>query len=275
MESVRGGGPPVYRISDETGGLICATSLYETCEELFIRYPLAARALDRHGTARLIVLMDRDGDDVSFFLLSRNGRDSGSPSYSLSPWSGGDVVDIAADGPPGPRTVANAVIRGVPLPRHGSLFGWMGKDSILALVGCDTESGTAGTPPSWSVMPLVGSPESEWPPFTNESFFGNWFWEFYQAGDLVSLDSFIFAVPNTAFWVSTQAIIGSDCCVVARDIEGPARHPLRRGRYVDSEVLQAGISVPSLPALLADVTKVDLAPRFRSYVQDDADREYR
>jgi hypothetical protein len=253
--------------------MIRVTSLYEFCMELFTRYPLAARGMDRGGTVRLMVLMHRDGDDVSFFLLSRHHRGSGSTDYSLRPWPCGDIVDIEANGTTGPQMVANAVLHSVPLPRHGSLFGWLGKDTILALVCCDTASTTAESPPRWSVMPLADSPKSDWPPFVNEILFGDWFWEYYEAGSLVSLDSLIFETPNTVFWVSTQEIIGTDCCAVARDIEGPAGHVLRRGRYVDSEILQPGKLVPPLSSLLADPEKIDLAPRFQRYVHDDAARE--
>ncbi len=250
--------------------MFCTTSLYDTCEELFTRYPLAARAVDDIGVARLMVLMLREREDVSFFLLARHRGDSGSLCYSLCPWPSGEIVDIEANGARVPEAVRNAVTRGIPLPRHGSLFGWLGRGGITALVGSDTEYEPARPLPRWSVMPLVGTPQALWPPFTHERLFGRWFWDYHQAGNLVSLDTLIFQTPHTVFWVRTQAIIGSDCCVVARDIQGPGPYMLRRGCYVDSEVLYAGTPVPSLSALLADARKVDLAPRFRRYAHDSA-----
>jgi hypothetical protein len=255
---------------DRRTTMIRVTSLYQACTELFTRYPLAARAVDRDGAVRLMVLMLRDCDDVSFFWLSRQRRDSGSLSYSLVPWPGGYVVDIEANDARVPDVATNAVLRGIPLPRHGSLFGWLGKDNIPVVVGCDTDSELAEQNPHWSVMARVGSPQSQWPPFTGEQFFGSWFWEYYRAGNLVSLDSLVFQTPGTVFWVHTQAIIGSDCFAVARDIEGPSGHTLQRGRYVDIGVLQAAIAVPPLSTLLADRPKVDLAPRFEQYAKDEA-----
>jgi len=61
---------------------------------------------------------------------------------------------------------------------------------------------------------------------TDEHVFGTWFWEYYLAGDLVSVDGLIAEVPGAV-------------------------------------PLQAGRRVPSLRVLLADVGKTDLAPRFR------------
>ena len=60
----------------------------------------------------------------------------------------------------------------------------------------------------------------------DEHVFGTWFWEYYLAGDLVSVDGLIAEVPGAV-------------------------------------PLQADRRVPSLRVLLADVGKTDLAPRFR------------
>lgn len=248
--------------------MICTTSLYDSCGELFARYPLAARALDDAGSVRLMVLMLLEAEDIGFFQLERYWHDNGSFCYSLYPWPSGDIATIEPDGPPVPEVVASAVTRGVPLPRHGSLFGWLAGDGITALVGSDTEYVPARQLPRWSVMPLVGMSRAAWPPFVDERFFGRWFWQYYETGNLVALDNLIFGAPHTVFWVGTQAIIGSDCCVVARDLHGPGPYTLRRGCYVDSEVLDAGTPVPSMSALLADGRKTDLAPRFRRYAYD-------
>ena len=248
--------------------MICTTSLYDSCGELFARYPLAARALDDAGSVRMMVLMLQEAEGISFFRLERYWHDSGSLCYSLQPWPSGDIATIEPDEAPVPEVVASAVTHGVPLPRHGSLFGWLAGDGVTALVGSDTEYESARQLPHWSVMPLARTSPAEWPPFVDERLFGRWFWEYYATGNLVALDRLISGAPHTVFWVSTQAVIGSDCCVVARDLHEPGLYTLRHGCYVDSEVLDAGTPVPSMPALLADSRKVDLAPRFRRYAHD-------
>jgi hypothetical protein len=118
-------------------------------------------------------------------------------------------------------------------------------------------------------MPLAGTPEAQWPPFTRDRLFGHWFWEHYWAGNIVSVGGLIAGIADTAFWVNTRAILGSDCCAVARDVRSPEEPVLRQGRYVYHEVLRDGKSVPPLEALLAYPGRVDLATRFR---QPDSER---
>lgn len=251
--------------------MIRTKSLYEACHELFTDYPLAARAVNRSSTIRSMVLLLRDGDDARFFVLVRDSRE-GRSLYSLCTWRAGGIVDIEADGSAAaPDVVVSAVTRGIPVPRHGSIFGWRWRDAVTALVAVYAEYTPASPEPSWTVMPLAGTPEAQWPPFTGERLFGRWFWDHYRAGSVISLDNLIAGTPDTVFWADTKAILGSDCCAVARDIsspdpEGPA---LRRGRYVYFEALRADKPVPSLGALLADPGKIDLAPRFQRSVDSD------
>jgi hypothetical protein len=237
------------------------TSLYEACHELFSSHPLAARDVNVTGSIRSMVLMFCEGGQAWFFVLSQ-GCGYEMPLYSLCPWPSGDVVDVAADGPV-PGFVENAVLRGVPLPRHGSMFGWAGVDAVDALIVVYTD-GVPGRPvPCWTVMPLAGVPEAGWPPFTVRRFFGPWFWEEYRAGRILLLDDLIADAPGAVFWVDTRRVLGSACCAVARDVRGRTGQTLRRGRYVHSEVLRAGRPVPSLTALLAEAGKIDVAGRFR------------
>ena len=249
--------------------MIRTRSLYETCHELFTDYPLAVRVVNRSGTIRSMVLMLPDGDDADFFVLMCDSSQD-RPLYSLCIWRAGGIMDIDADSSAAvPDVVVNAVTRGIPIPRHGSVFGWSSGDAIVALVAVFAESASASAEPSWTVMPLAGTPEAQWPPFMCERLFGHWFWEYYRAGCIISLDDLIARKPDTVFWVDTKAILGSDCCAVARDISSPEGPLLRHGRYVYFQVLQAGNPVPSLEALLADSGKIDLAPRFHLSVQSD------
>jgi hypothetical protein len=237
------------------------TALDEACHELFSGHPLAARDVNLAGTIRSMVLMVCDGGQAWFFVLSQGcGYDM--PVYSLCPWPCGDVVDVAADGSV-PGYVVNAVRRGVPLPRHGSMFGWTTDDAVDALVVVYSEHVPGRPVPCWTVMPLAGLPAARWPPFTGQRFFGPWFWEEYRAGRIVLLDDVIAQAPGAVFWVNTRQALGSASCAVARDVVGAAGHTVRRGRYVNSEALRAGRPVPSLTALLAEASKIDIAGRFR------------
>jgi hypothetical protein len=242
--------------------MICTASLYGTCRDRFIEYPLAARPVDRSGTLRSMVLMLQDSDNPSFFVLSQDCS-SGVPVYSICPWPAGDSVDIQAHGDIGiPDVTRNIVTEGVPIPRHGSIFGWTWGDAFTSLIVIYTEYIPARPLPRWTVMPLAGSPEPQWPPFTNERLFGHWFWEHYRGRSILSLRDLIAATPDTVFWLDTQASLGSDSCAVARDVKGPDGHVLPHGSYVYYQALREGRPTPSLTTLLAHPDKTDLAPRF-------------
>jgi hypothetical protein len=238
-------------------------SLYDACHELFTCYPLAVRAVNHSGTICSMVLMLRDGDDSEFFVLSRS-CDEGEPSYSIFPWRAEGIVDIKPDDSASvPELFASAVMSGIPIPRHGSLWGWTCGDAVTALVVIYAKYSVALPQPSWSVMPLTGVQEAQWPPFTRERLFGRWFWEHYRAGSIIYLGGLIAGTPNTIFWADTKAILGSDCCVVTRDVRSPEGPTLRRGRYVYYLALQAGKPVPPLEVLLTDSSRTDLASRFQ------------
>jgi hypothetical protein len=239
-----------------------ASPSYRRCQRLFVRYPLAVTVANRAGTVRSMVLTMGDGDDAGFYVLFHN-RGTGEDFYLLKQWSGRSVGSVyACNGADIPIAFADVVTSGVPVPRDGSLFGWKSGDGVTALVTIHVKYTPAHPEPSWSLMLLADVPEALWPPFVEEPLFGSWFWDHYQAGSIIWLDRLIAATPDTVFWVDTEAILDSDCCIVARDIESPTGYTLRRGRYVYYQVLEEGKQVPPLAELLASPDKTDLAPRF-------------
>ena len=248
--------------------MIYTRSPYEACQELFAGYPLAAEAVDHGGrVVRSMVLMLRDGDDARFFVLSYDSAED-HPSYWLRSWPAGDIVDIGADSRAVvPDEVASAVTCGLPIPRHGSLFGWTYGDTVTALLPVYAQYTPASPDPSWAVMPLASIPAAQWPSFTRNRFLGHWFWEDLRAGRIIALADLIAGTPETVYWVHTKAVLGSDCCAVAHDVRSPEGPTLRCGRYVYYQALQTGKPVPPLTALLADTGKIDLAPRFRRSVE--------
>src|SRR5215475_6310677 len=163
------------------------SALYKKCHDLFVGYPLAATAVNRDGrTISSMILMLENGDGARYFVLWHDCGIDGSP-YSLCRWRAGDIVAIGADGGAVPDEFVHAVTSGVPIPRHGSVFGWTRTDAVTALVVMYAKYSPALPEPRWTVMPLADIPEPQWPPFTDECFLGHWFWEHYEAGDIVSL----------------------------------------------------------------------------------------
>lgn len=249
--------------------MIRTNSLYEACHELFVRYPLATRIVNSSGRIiHSMILILRDGDRAKFFVLSNDsGEDR--PSYSLCPWRAAGIVNIEAEGGAVSDAMVNVVTCGVPIPLDGSLFGWIHEDAVTALITVSTSYAPTSPQPRWTVMPLAGIPEVQWPPFTGQHFFGAWFWEHYEAENLISLDRLIAAAPDTVFWADTTSILGSDSCAVARDTKSPKGHVLRSGCYVPYQALRRGDPLPPLEVILANPSKIDLAPRFRRAVHSN------
>jgi hypothetical protein len=251
--------------------MTCAEALYETCEELFAKYPLAVRADSGDETSRSMVLLLRE--DVAFFILWLD-CDEGEIHYSIGPWPAGDDAWISAHHSQGiSDTFTRAICSGVPIPRDGSLFGWAPGGVVIAMIVVYAEYTPDSPEPSWTIMPLAGAAKSQWPPFVGERLFGHWFWEHYQARDIISLGDLIARHPDTVFWLDTTAALGSACCIVTGDISDSCGHVLQRGCYVYFQALQASQAIPPLDALLADPSKADLAPQFERFSLTGADAE--
>jgi len=245
-------------------------SLVDACYVLFARYLPAVRTTTASGSIRSMLLMLADGDGATIFVLTHDRRD-GRSLYLLRQRGTRETVEIEADPDAAvPDVAVNVVTRGVPIPRDGSLFGWRHNEAVAALVPVYTRSTPTSPDPFFAVMPRAGVPEVQWPPFTEERLPGPWFWELYWARRIISLSDLIAETPATVFWANTKASLGTNCCVVAQDIESGEGYTLQRGIYVYYKALQACAPVPSLTVLLSDSDKVDLAPPFRRFVDSDS-----
>ena len=80
-------------------------------------------------------------------------------------------MEIAADGGEVPELTVQAVEQGIPIPRDGSLFGWACQDMVTTLIVVYASYRPESPVPVWSVMPLVGTPELQWPPFERRAVF--------------------------------------------------------------------------------------------------------
>jgi hypothetical protein len=239
-----------------------ADAVYQMCDRLFTDYPLAIDASSSNSNSNSMILVMGNGNEAKFFILSHNHEDN-NPVYLLRPWRARGVVDIASDDSADvPDIAVNAITQGTPIPRHGSLLGWRYADTITALVATYTEYEPESPDPSWAVMPRTGLPETQWPPFTGEHTLGRWFWTYYNAGSIVSLDTLIATTPETVFWAATKAAYSWDCCIIADDIRSGQGYTLNRGCYIYYRALQEDTPVPALEILLERHRKTDLAPRF-------------
>jgi hypothetical protein len=235
--------------------------LYEDCRKLFTAYPLAVESCDEGEAARSMALVVRREGHAEFFLLEEAGGQAGEADFAIRGWHDEMPISIGASAEL-PDALAEAIAAGTPIPRDGSLFGWQRAGRITALVVTYTQQTPETPEPSWAVMPLLGSSEATWPPFTTESLLGGWFWDQYRAGQLVLLDEVIARSADTVFWADTETQIGSNCVAVARDLTTGEGQVLPRGLYAYHQALTGGAAVPSLDTLLADGHLDDLAPQF-------------
>jgi len=243
-------------------GTVRAHSAYRRSQQLFVRYPLAVRAANRTGSVRSMVLLVRDSCDTEFYVLLHD-RGRAENFYLLKRWRGRCIGSVYARGGADiPVEFAVVVTNGVPIPLDGSLFGWKSGGDVTALLTFHVKYTPRNAEPSWSLMLLADVPQALWPPFIGEPLFGSWFWDHHRAGNIIWLDHLIAATPRTVFWVNTEGVFGSDCCIVTQDVESPKGYTLRRGRYVDCQVVKEGKLVPSLAELLTSPNKTDLAYRF-------------
>lgn len=242
--------------------MMITSSLYETSRRLFNDHPLASAESGDGDANQFMVLLLRGTDEANYFVLSQC-RTGGRSEYSICPWPGGPAATIDTDGDGlVPVRLAMAVRQGTPLPRDGSLLGWVQNGIVTALIAVYTEWSPEAPEPCWSVMPRADSSRTQWPPFTDEALIGDWLWDFVEEGKVVSVDEIIAGTAETVFWADAQAVLGSGCCVVTHDLRSPGRYTLPSGCYVYHEALYVGARIPSVEELLTTVDRADLAARF-------------
>lgn len=234
---------------------------YLSCQSLFAEFPQAARVTETPWAERSMVLMVPDGDKPRFFILSQEVA-AGSP-FSLFPWRAPGATTVSP-GQSVPDAVGRVLARGVPVPRHGSLFGWTAGSEVTALVSAYTRYTPRTPTPSWAVMPCLDARRDTWPPFTCRKQLGRWFWEYVRSGIILDLHDAIAETSGTVFWVDTTELLGSGCCAVRCDVTVADSLTLPAGRYVYYQAALSGPPVPALEVLLRRRDTSDLAPRFRA-----------
>jgi hypothetical protein len=205
-----------------------------------------------------MVLMVPGGDKGRFFILCQADK-PGSP-FALLPWRRPGLTTIR----PGCCGLAGdeaaVLTEGIPVPRHGSLFGWVSGATITALIASYTQYTPQSPTPSWTYMPLIDGAREQRPQFGVRKLLGRWFWEYLRCGTIRDMQSVIAATPDTVFWVDTVELLGSGSCVVAREVRTADGLTLPQGRYVYNRAALPRTTVPSLDTLLRDPNRTDLAP---------------
>lgn len=238
------------------------TTLYDTCEDLFARYPLAVRNVTEDGTVRSMTLV-APGARYSV-LVADTGQEV--PFFTLGTWGPGPSADIERDGTLSDSGAdVSAITEGTPLPRDGSMLGWTDRGRVGALILSWTAYSPEMAEPSWSLMLPVGPSAYPHLPIADRRPMGAWVWEGLAGGSVADLSGLIGESPGGAFWADLDPGDGngSGCIVVPADVTDRAGLVLPAARYAFGLAAEDRARVPSLEALLADPAKVDLAPRFQ------------
>jgi hypothetical protein len=236
---------------------------YVRCQALFAEFPQAVELTEvpedsGHSWAeRSMVLMVPDGDKGRFFILCQADK-PGSP-FTLLPWRRPGLTTIRAGGCGLAGNAAEVLTDGIPVPRHGSLFGWVSGATITALIASYTQYTPQSPTPNWAFMPWIDGAREQRPQFGVRKLLGRWFWEYLRSGTIRDLQSVI-ATPDTVFWVDTVELLGSGSCVVAREVRTADGLTLPKGRYVYYPAALSETTMPSLDTLLQDPHRTDLTP---------------
>ena len=234
------------------------TTLYGACEDLFARYPLAVKPVSSDGTFREMVLALIDNGEPQFFILTHDDCD-GRPYFWLSVWGGPGTIEIEPGTAAIPGEFEDVLHDGIPLPRDGSMFGYMDGGIITTLLVSWTTPGGDCPDPHYMAMPLAGMAEEEWAPFTGNALLSSWFWDYLRDGHIIPLRDLIAGTPGTVFWVVAEPGVPMVAVKKAIPCGGGT---LPAGRYVYYQQLRDGTPLLSLEDALADPGRIDLAPRF-------------
>lgn len=230
-------------------------SALAACQRLFRDYPLAVRrhyAEFRYGS---MVLAARSAGTVSggtatFSVLIKERDDL----FVIRPWDRRDWA--RAEIRPGeqvPAAISRLIAASVPVPRDGSLLGWVAGGQVRAILAAH---GRLPEPwddpfvvPGLTVLPLAGSDPGKWPPSPLAE---RQLWEHSGKGQLADVSKMVARRSGYAFWVPGGH-------VVVTERMGTAECWLAAGVYAGQRALREGLSVPPARELLASPGVTDLA----------------
>jgi len=243
-----------------------ADSVFAACLRLFYRYPLAIRrhyVEHRYGS---LVLMNRAaGGRARFFVLIMEWDDL----FVIRPWDRRDGARVEIrSGEPVSGDVRGVIESAIPVPRDGTLLGWMNGykvQSMIAVYGRLTEPwDDPAAVPGVLVMPFAGSQPADWPPLTDSPLDGGRLWQYQERGHLADLTALAARRPGCVYWVPGQdgpAGGWTGARIVVTERLSTDRFWLPAGVYVDRVALREGAPRWTAGQLLALPGVTDLAGR--------------
>ena len=238
---------------------------FAACLRLFRSYPLAVTPVYASGWRRSIVLRHRAFEGSGFYVLTQDPAGH----FTLRPWrlDEGESQEISP-GTPVPVVSHRVITEGMPVPRDGSLLGWVCDRQATVLLSVyhgDLTSQADG--PQMRVLAIVGSEPVRWPPFTASPLDDGRLWEYVERGEIVDLACLVACGGGSASWVPSQhpcrAGQGHGCVVVHQNLRAED-YWVPAGVYMDHWMLREGVPTPAASHLLTLPGATDLSRRLAS-----------
>ena len=217
------------------------------------------------GWQRSIVLRHRGFEGSGFYVLTQDPGEH----FTLRPWHRGEGERQQISlGAPVPVTSHRVITEGMPVPRDGTLLGWVSDRQVTVLLSVyhgNARSLVSG--PQVRVLAMVGSEPARWPPFTARPLDDGRLWEYVERGEIVDLGPLIACNAGGASWVPSQnpgrAGQGHGCAVVGRNLL-TEEYWVPAGIYMDHWMLREGVPTPPATHLLTLPGTTDLSRRLAS-----------
>jgi hypothetical protein len=238
---------------------------FTACLRFFRQHPLAVRrhyAEHRYGS---MVLLSRDGGAARFFVLIMEWDDL----FILRHWDRrtGARVEIARNEPV-PDEIVRLIDRAVPVPRDGTLLGWVAGHQVRAVLAAHGRLpepwDDASVIPGLLVLPLVGSQPAEWP--SGNPLDDGLLWEYLGQGRIADLAPLVarqagrsFLVPGRDGSAGGQGGRPAGARVVITERMSGDGFWLPAGVYADQRAQRDGAPVLTAGQLLALPGVIDLA----------------
>ena len=227
------------------------------CEQLFDTYPLAVTC-DSAGGSRSMVLMDRATAGGGFFILTQ-AREG---VFVIRPWSRQEVGGEIRPAEAVHDVIVRVIADGMPIPHDGALLGWVADRQVTAMLsvhsGHPPASGAVVPVPEIRVMPMAGTGELDWPPFTASPLGDGRLWDYLERGHIVDIVPLLTGSAGHAFLVPSPNGLSARCVVVTGNLSAE-EYWLPAGIYMHHWLLCEGVPAPPAGQLLALPGTVDLA----------------
>jgi hypothetical protein len=218
-----------------------------------------------HRYGSMVLASPRQGAGAArFYVLIMEWDDL----FVLRHWDRrtGPRIEIGRDRPsPGD---AGPLIDGcVPVPRDGTLLGWLAGRQVRAVLAAHGRLpepwDDASVLPGITVLPLAACPPAEWPPFADDPLAGGRLWRHVERGHLVDLAPLLAARAGRAFAVPGGGPPGrrSRPRIVVTERLAAGEFWLPAGVYADHRSLLDGPQALTPRQLLAQPGVTDLAGR--------------